>query len=357
MLRMMRALCSFLLLAPLCCAQNLSSPQRLFNEGLAAQKRGDLPSAIPAYEQALKLSPHMFPARLNLATAFMKLGRLDQAIENYQIALRQSPGNVQVAVLLGNCLVLKGSYDDAITLLKPLEKARPDELNLGFILGEALVHAQKPEEGLRLLEKVAAARNDANAWMLAGMTELRLSEYSRAVRSLDKGLKLDSSVPGAYTLSGMAKSGAGDEPGAKAAFRRALEADQNDFDANLRLGAILRRQGDLEGARPYLARSLQLQPESLAGIYQMAQLEAAESHDTQAIAGLEKVVGVAPNILQPHVQLSGLYYRLHRPEDGKREREIVDHLLDHPEQQDHRLESDPSMGSDKSPLSGQAPSP
>jgi tetratricopeptide (TPR) repeat protein len=352
----MRSFCSLLLLAPLCWAQN-SSPQQLFNHALAAQKRGDLSAAILAYEQVLKLKPGLVPARINLASAFLKLGRLDQAVENYRLALRQSPGSVQVAILLGNCLVLQGAYGDAITLLQPFEKTHPGNLDLAFILGEALIHSQKPKEGLRRIEKVAAARNDANAWMLSGVTRLSLGDYSHAASSLDNGLKLDATVPGAYTLSGVAKSGAGDEEGAKAAFRKALELDQSDFDANLHLGAILRRQGNLQGARPYLTRSLQLQPASLPVLYQMAQLEAAGGQDTETIADLEQIVGSAPNILQPHVQLAALYYRLHRPEEGMRERQMVDRLLAHPEQQDHRLESDPTLGLEKSALSGPVPSP
>jgi len=333
------------------------SPQQLFDQALAAQKAGDFNAAVAEYQQVLKLDPSVVPARINLAAALMQLGRMGEAVDNYRIALRHSPGSAKISTLLGNCLVMSGRYEEAIQLLRPVETAHPEDLDVAFILGEALIHAHKPREGLRRIEKVAVARNDASAWMLAGMTQLQLGEYSRAANSLDKGLKLDASVPGAYTLSGIAKSGAGDEEGAKGAFRIALQADPNDFDANLHLGAILRRQGDLKGARPFLARALQLQPGSLPALYQMAQLEAAEGHNAEAATDLEGITADAPNILRPHVQLSGLYYRLQRPEEGMRERKIVDRLLAHPEQQDHRLESDPTLGPEKSVLNGQAPSP
>jgi hypothetical protein len=33
-----------------------------------------------------------------------------------------------------------------------------------------------------------------------------------------------------------------------------------------------------------------------------------------------------PNWLEPHVELAPLYYKLHRPEDGQRERDLVDQI-------------------------------
>jgi hypothetical protein len=70
----------------------------------------------------------------------------------------------------------------------------------------------------------------------------------------------------------------------------------------------------------------------------MAQVEVAQGRQDAAAADLESITRAAPNILEVHVQLSALYYRLHRPEDGQRERQIVEHLLAAPEEQDHQLE-------------------
>jgi len=37
-------------------------------------------------------------------------------------------------------------------------------------------------------------------------------------------------------------------------------------------------------------------------------------------------VGKDPQWLEPHVELAALYYRLNRPQDGAREKHVVDHL-------------------------------
>ena len=45
-----------------------------------------------------------------------------------------------------------------------------------------------------------------------------------------------------------------------------------------------------------------------------------------AAKALEEVEKEDPNWLEPHVELATVYYRLHRPADGAKERAIVDKL-------------------------------
>src|ERR1700733_163887 len=354
MLVVMRPALPLLLLASLCWGQTTKSKQ-LFDRALAAQQHGDLDVAIADYRQVLKLEPGLAVARTNLAAALLQLGRFDEAADNYRLALKQQPGDAHIALLLGNCLVLRGTYDDAIQLLRPLEKSHPQDLDIAFVLGEALIHAEKLQEGLKLMQRVAPGRNDANAWMLAGMAQLKLGKYSEASDSLDRGLRLDPTISGAYTLSGIAKLRTGDEEGAKSAYRKATELDPNDFEASVRLGTLLRAEGDLEGARTYLGRALEINSHSLMARYQMAVTVMAAGDATQAATGFEAIIRDAPNLLKAHVQLAAIYYRLHRPEDGLRERQIVDNLLAEPQKQDRQLEGDPTLNTDVSAVSA-APS-
>jgi hypothetical protein len=43
-------------------------------------------------------------------------------------------------------------------------------------------------------------------------------------------------------------------------------------------------------------------------------------------ATLEDLEKSDPGWLEPHVELAAIYYKLHRPEDGQREREIVQQI-------------------------------
>jgi superkiller protein 3 len=118
----------------------------------------------------------------------------------------------------------------------------------------------------------------------------------------------------------------GDNPGAIAALEKALELDPNDFDAHLNLGAILHTERELQGARRHLERALQLQPQSNLARYQMARLERTEGKLEAAIQDFEKVIQAEPSWAQPHLELAQLYFRVNRPQDGARERELFERL-------------------------------
>ena len=332
----MRAVVTVLFTIALCAAQApKDNPEHLFNEALAAQQRGDLETAVADYEQVLRIMPGLIAARANLAAAQLQMGHVDDAIQSYRTALHQDSKNIQLAVLLGDVYVGQHRYGEAVSLLAPIEKAHPENLNVAFLMGEALIDQNQLADGLKRVERVAAARKDGNAWTLAALTELRLGQYTKAAASAEEALRLDPGAPGIYTISGMAKAANGDTAGAKAAYRKALEINPDDFDANLRLGTLLLRDGeDLAGARPYLERAFRLNPESLSAIFEMGQLAVAEKQDAEAIRDFEQVAQRAPNLLEPHVRLAVLYARAHRASDAAREKETVDHLMAQQQQQD-----------------------
>jgi tetratricopeptide (TPR) repeat protein len=114
-----------------------------------------------------------------------------------------------------------------------------------------------------------------------------------------------------------------DNAGAKAAFRLALEQDANDFEANLRLGAILRMQNEHAAALPYIEKALRLRPASLPARYQKAALLVAMGRLEEALPLLEALVEESPSFTEAHLQLAQVYFRLGRREDGQRQRAIV----------------------------------
>ena len=83
----------------------------------------------------------------------------------------------------------------------------------------------------------------------------------------------------------------------------------------------------MEKARTHLTRALQLQPESAQARFEMALVELADGQLDAALRDLLIVASATPGWLQPHVKLSSLYYRLRRPEDGAKEKQIVDRLM------------------------------
>jgi tetratricopeptide (TPR) repeat protein len=348
---------SFLLICAV--VAQTQNPEQLFRDAVAAQSRGDDAAAISKYQQLLKIRPDVVEVRANLGAALARQGRFDEAIEQYTAALgkRDNPGlrlnlalahykkggipdavkqleilrsaeprDVRVATLLADCYARLGQDDRVISLLTPLEATNRDDLALEWMLGSALVRTAKRAEGLERVELVAKRGNSAEAYLLAGQTALKLDDFERARDHADAVIRLNPALPGALTLRGMVLPYLGDNQGAITALKKALEADVNDFDAHLHLGGVLTTERDLEGARKHIEKALQLQPSSNLARYELARLERTEGKLEAAAANFEKVIREDPNWAQPHIELSAVYFKLNRQEDGEREKAAFDRL-------------------------------
>jgi Flp pilus assembly protein TadD len=340
-------------------AQNVP-PEKLFQEAVEAQQRGDFPKAIAAYERFLKVHPDSPEALANIGAALAEVGRFDDAIARYRAALklmpanpqirgnlalafykkgdladaatefaallRSDPSNLRIAILLGDSYSRLHHPEAAVAVLQSFEQQSPDDLDLDYALGSALIGAGKAREGLPLVERTAKGKQSAEAYFLAGSTWLKLNEYPAARRDLDECVRLDPKYPQGYTLLGILDEQANDTAAAEADLHKALALKDDDFQANLHLGGVLYGKRDLAAAKPYIDRACALDPNSMFAQYERALIEKASQNFEAALADLERIVRSDPNWLQPHIELAALYYKLHRQADGLKERQIVDRL-------------------------------
>jgi tetratricopeptide (TPR) repeat protein len=296
------------------------------NLGVALVRLGRFDEAIAAYRSALKLDPANKPVRMNLALAFYKKGDPRQAAAEFDALLKADPGNAQAATLMGDCYLQLGDHQRAIAVVAPAAEAHPEDLDAAYVLGSALIAAGKERDGLALVERVATQKNSADAYALAGKTWLKLGDPDRAIPHLEQAVRLNPGLPGIYTLRGVAREGTFNNDGAEADLRKGLDLNANDLEALVHLGAILYTRRDLSAAKSYLDRALKIDPSSLFALYEMALWKSASGQLDGAVGDLETVVRRDPGWMQAHVQLAALYYRLNRPQDGLKERQIVDRL-------------------------------
>ncbi len=357
----MRLVLLFFALLPAALTAQEANPDLLLKSAMEEQQHGDFTAAIRDYRRVLALRPNDVQAKVNLGAALVQVGQFDEAIAIYRSALASSkdknpillnlalayykkgdfenarqqfeilhdaqPNALQVLILLGDCDVRTGKSDAALTLLEPLESKYSQNMDFEYVLGSALIATKgRRREGVARIEKVAKAGSDAAAYMLAGATLLDLNEYEPARNDLEEALRLNPRLPKLYTLVGTARDKTGDVKDAEPAFREALKTNPDDFEANLYLGAILYKRRDLAEAKGYLDRALQLKPTDSMARYEAAMLKSTSGDYETAARELESLVKDDPGWLEPHVELATLYYRLHRPEDGAKERQIVDTL-------------------------------
>jgi tetratricopeptide (TPR) repeat protein len=357
MLDAMRATVLFLLLSAAPALAQQAQSDTLFSSAMQAQKRGDDQTAILDYEKLLKLQPNLIEARANLGAALAHAGRFDEAIVQYRLALVAAPDNTQIrmnvglayykkgdlenarreftevrktrpadpqlAILLGDSEVRLGQAADAAAMLTPMEADNAANPDFEYVLGTALIQSGSKREGAARLEKVAASTSSADAYMLAGSALMDVNDYEHGRADLEAALRLNPNLPRIHALTGMARDQTGDATDAEPAFREELRRNADDFDSNLYLGAILYKRREMDEAKKYLDRALQLNPSSSMAQYEAAMWKSTAGQFADAAKDLEALVKANPDWLQPHIELASVYYRLHRPADGAKERAIV----------------------------------
>jgi tetratricopeptide (TPR) repeat protein len=338
-----------------------ADPDKLFNEAVDAQMRGDFETAIRDYRSVLQARPQAVEARVNLGAALAHVGKFNDAIEEYKLALpllkdktgvefnialayhqegdwqhaqeafaplaKARPDDVRVAILLGDSEVHLGANAEAVAMLAPLEAANAQNADYDFVYGAALVADGKRRDGVERLEKSAQLSNAPDAYVLAGSTLLEINEFERARHDLDEALKINPELPAdVYSLDGEARDKDGDLAAAEPAFREALKRDPDNFKANLYLGAMLYKRRQMDEAKPYLDKAVKLNPKDTMANYEDAMLKSTSGDTAAGSRTVGSVEKADPNWLEPHVELATLYYKLHRPKDGAKEREVVDRI-------------------------------
>ncbi|MGA8086638.1 MAG: tetratricopeptide repeat protein [Terracidiphilus sp.] len=338
----------------------LNEADEYLRKGVAAQQHKDLNAAIDDYRKALAIDPKLAEARANLGAALSEAGQFDAAIVEDTRALASAPDQTAVRMNLGLAYYKKGDMENAHTafeavhvarpqdvaaavllgytdikldksseaaaMLTPLENGRESNMDLEYVLAYALIDSGEETAGLPRMEKVAKATQSADGYFIAGTARLRRREFHEARADLDAAINLHGDFPGLFTMAGQARDALGDVEAAQPAFEAALKADPRDFTANLYLGTMRLKQRNLDSARPMLELALQLQPKSPMARLQMAKLNAMTGKYAEAAATLEELEKADPNWIDPHIELAPIYYKLHRPDDGQRERNIVQQI-------------------------------
>jgi tetratricopeptide (TPR) repeat protein len=298
------------------------------NLGAALAGLGRFEEAISEYKIALKQSPTLVQARLNLALCYYKMGRIDDAAGELEKVHIEDPGNRQAALLLGDCYMRMGREGDVIRILEPEEKKYPDDPAIAYLLGTALIRQKRVEEGQVLVDRILRNGDSAEARMMLGTAKMGASDFAGARDEFAKAVALNPNLPEVHVLYAKALMLTGDSDLSQKEFMTELRVDPYNFDANLQLGAMAKQDQNYEQAKKHFARAEETRPGDPGVRYQLALLDVDEGEPEKARQILEGLVKESPHFLEAHVTLALVYYRLKRPEDSKREREIVQKLTD-----------------------------
>jgi tetratricopeptide (TPR) repeat protein len=306
-------------------AQDASNLAAHSNLGAALAGLGRYDEAIPEYRKALDGAPEQFRALLerNLALAYFKSGRMQEAAP-ILIGLHEAqPADHQAALLAADCLLQLGEPDRALAVLEPLSAEAGSDRALAYALGVAELKTGRAEEAQRVLDPILKDETSAEGQYALGMVMFTSGDYPSALKPLRRAIELNPSLAHVQSYYGQALIFTGDPDGALAAFRKQLDSDPVDYDANFESGLILTRRGQFAEAEPLLRRAVMLRPKSSGARVALADALTGEKKIPEARRELEAIVQEWPGFGAAHRRLAALYAAAGLKADAAREQALA----------------------------------
>lgn len=296
------------------------------NLGAAYSALGRYEDAIQEYKRALIIDGSNHAIRFNLALAYYKAAWFAEAateLEKFIAAAPSTPQTANAQLVLADCQVRLGEYKKVIDALSPLADADSSNRTLAYLLGSALIGDGQLDKGQAIIDRLFRHEDSPEAHLLMASILLLADDAQSALKEAQRALELNPKLPSVQAWYGRVLMRLGDTEKAKGAFKSELASNANDFDSNLYLGVLLRQDKQLEEARNYLQRAIQLRPREQYARYHLAAVYAAAGKPSDALPLLEGVLKEHTDFVEARVLLASVYYRLNRKEDGDREKAII----------------------------------
>ena len=258
--------------APAAPAQDLATPQAIFERGIESLKAGRLEDAEAAFRRVLKeggREPYVYN---NLAIVHQQQGRHAEAIAECREAIRLDATYPAPRVVMGGSLLALGRVAEAVTTLEAAVKLLPKERLTREQLARAYERAGRPSAAIEQYRAVRElAPTDPESAYQLGRAYLRLSEWAmQRLRDVDPGsARIYQALGHNYRVQGRADL-------AVRAFERAAQADPTLPEIHLALAQIHVEQKNWASARVEIDRELAIVPESAGARALQLRIEAEE---------------------------------------------------------------------------------
>jgi len=267
-----------------------SSPEPYAHLGLLEARQERYKEAVPLYRKALALDPKFPGLRLNLGLALFKAGEMKEAIQTFQPLLKSqppsSPEAQRLTVLLGMAHYGLGEFNEAASYLKKASANDPGNLGLRLSLAHSCMWTK---------------------------------QYQCVMDTYHEILLLNAESAEADMLAGEALDELKDHDGAIKQFRAAVQANPKEPDVHFGLGYLLWTQRQYPEAATEFQAELANNPDHTQAFTYLGDAQMRMDHPEAAVAMLEKVEHMEPELFLPHLDLGILFTDAGRQQDALRE--------------------------------------
>jgi len=328
--------------------------QKLFSEGEAALRDGDLdraerafkafinadPQYAPAYanlgvvymrrkqwddalkvlDKAAKLAPKLTGIRLNIGLAYYRKGDFRHAIPPLESVVKDQPDSDQARYLLGLCYFYTERWVEATDALEPLWPAHARDMNFLYVLSLAAEKAERKELSERAAARMMAVGDDTPEFhLMIGRAKLNEEAYDDAIQELSTAAKGNPKLPFVHYYLGLAYEKKGNYPASQDEFLKdiALEPDVIfNYDELGNVYFLTNKDAEAEKA---FRHALQLDGTLLSAHLGLAKLYQRQGQNEKALTELDAAARLDPQSSNIPYLRGQVLIKMGRTEEGRRE--------------------------------------
>jgi putative PEP-CTERM system TPR-repeat lipoprotein len=257
--------------------------QAYYFEALIASRRGDLPAAREAIQQVLKGGVEYVPGLLLAGEIEFRTKQYNQALDYLRRAVNGAPDSSYAQRLLAATYLRLGSPAHALEVLQPALSRGTRDPQLMTVAGEAyLAVGDIPKAAQYFAQTTALDPKNAAARARLGQVRFAEGDNAGAIRDLEAASAMDPNVSPAdlALITNLLRQKQFDQA-LVAVGRLEKKQPDNPLVYNLR-GIVYLAKRDVGAARENFERALQIQPDYLPAIGNLAQLDWLEKKPDQA---------------------------------------------------------------------------
>jgi cytochrome c-type biogenesis protein CcmH/NrfG len=289
--------------------------------GVLLYFRGDLAKSAPHLRAAVKAQPELWKIRALLGLAENRLQDASNARADLESALphiTEEKLQTEVVNTLVESYTGTGELEKAASTVSVLLASQPT--NPRFLLMSYRLYSDLASNAVVTLALAAPQSAEMHQAMARELG--RQGNETAAVANYREAIRIDPKLPGLYFDLGNLLYSSTDEKlqsEAEAQFQAALAANPRDEKAQLMLGEIAARRGDMQAAYKADAHAVAMQPNDPDACTEFAKILMTMKEHDKARSLLLHALEIDPINYTAHYRLSTLDRQEGKPEEARQE--------------------------------------
>lgn len=291
------------------------------NLGVLLYFRRDFAKAAPHLRAAVKGRPDLWKIQALLGLAEYQLKDASNARADFESALPHLKGE-RVQVEVGNALVesyaAAGDLEKAARTVSVMLESQPTDS--GLLLMSYRLYSDLANKAMLTL--AMAAPDSAEMHQAMAIELSRRGDHAAALATYREAIRINPKLPGLYFQYGNLLYSSTDQKlqsEAEAQFRAALAVNPQDEKAQLMLGVVAKRRGDLKAAYEAVARAVEMQPDDPDACTELAKILISRNDLAKARTLLVHATEIDPTDYTAYYRLGTLDRQQGKTEDAQRE--------------------------------------